>query len=75
MSICGKWRNQSMAAFVVEVIRRGSIIVDGVDSLEDAKDYIEKCYLVDEVKWDNFLEAGYGEEVWEIQTESEKTSH
>lgn len=65
MSICGKWRNQSMAAFKVEVFRRGMIIVDGVDCLEDAEAYIENCNPVDEVKWSDFVEAGHGEEVEE----------
>ena len=51
-----------MAAFKVEVIRRGIIVVDGVDSLEDAEAYIENCNTIDEVKWSDFLEAGNGEE-------------
>ena len=54
-----------MAAFKVEVIRREIIVVDGVDSLEDAEAYIENCNPVDEVKWSYFVEAGHGEEVWE----------
>ena len=32
-----------MAAYKVEVIRRGTIVVDDVDSLEDAEEYIENC--------------------------------
>ena len=51
-----------MAAFKVEVIRRGIIIVDGVNCLEDAEAYIENCNPVDEVKWSDFVEAGHGEE-------------
>lgn len=44
-----------MAIYKVEVIRRGTIIVDGVDSLEDAEEYIENCNPVDEVNWSDFL--------------------
>ena len=32
-----------MAAYKVEVIRRGTIVVDGVDSLENAEEYIEEA--------------------------------
>lgn len=52
-----------MAAFKVEVIRRGIIVVDGVDCLEDAEAYIENCNPIDEVKWSDSVEAGHGEEV------------
>lgn len=52
-----------MAAYKVEVIRRGVIVVDGVDSLEDAEEYIENCNPIDEIKWSDFLEVVRGEEV------------
>lgn len=39
----GKWRIRKMAAFKIEVIRRGTIIVDGADSVEDAAEYVETC--------------------------------
>ena len=60
-----EWRSKYMAAFKVEVFRRGIIIVDGVDCLEDAEAYIENCNPIDEVKWSDFVEAGHGEEVEE----------
>lgn len=44
-----------MAIYKIEVIRRGTIIVDNVDSLEDAEEYIENCNPVDEVNWSDFL--------------------
>lgn len=31
----GKWRIRKMASYKVEVIRRGTIIVDGVNSVEE----------------------------------------
>ena len=46
-----------MAVYRLTVIRKGMIIVDGVDSLEDAKEYIESCNPVDDVSWSDFLEA------------------
>lgn len=52
-----------MASYKIEVIRRGTIFVDDVDSLEDAQAYIEDCCPIDEVKWSDFLEAGNGEEL------------
>lgn len=54
-----------MAAYKVEVIRRGIITVNVIDSLEQAEEYIENCNPVDEVKWSDFLEVVYGEEVEE----------
>lgn len=54
-----------MAAYKVEVIRRGTIVVDGVDSLENAEEYIENCNPIDEVKWSDFVEIVCGEEVEE----------
>ena len=46
-----------MAVYRLKVIQRGTIIVDGVDSLEEAKEYIESCNPVDDVNWSGFLEA------------------
>lgn len=46
-----------MAVYRLEVIRRGIIEIDGVDSLENAKEYIENCNPVDEVNWSDFLET------------------
>lgn len=39
----GKWRIRKMSAYKIEVIRRGTIIVDGVNSGEDAAEYVETC--------------------------------
>ena len=56
-----------MATYRVNVIRKGTIIVDGVDSLEDAEEYIENCNPVDEISWSDFLECyGYGTEIKKI---------
>ncbi len=49
-----------MAIYRLKVIQSGTIIVDGVESLEDAKEYIESCNPVDEVNWSDFLEAMKG---------------
>ena len=46
-----------MAIYRLEVMRRGIIVVDGMDSLEDAEEYIESCNPADEVKWSDFLET------------------
>ncbi len=46
-----------MAVYRLKVIRKGTIIVDGVDSLEEAQEYIESCNPVDDVSWSDFLEA------------------
>lgn len=40
-----------MGIFRLKVKQRGTIVVDGVDSLEEAKEYIESCNPVDDVKW------------------------
>lgn len=45
-----------MAIYKLKVIQRGTIIVDGVDSLEDAEEYIKSCNPIDEVDW-SFLEV------------------
>ena len=49
-----------MGIYRLEVMRRGIIAVDGVESLEDAEEYIESCNPVDEVNWSDFLEAVQG---------------
>ena len=46
-----------MAIYKLKVIQRGTIIVDDVDSLEQAQEYIESCNPVDDVRWSGFLEA------------------
>ncbi len=46
-----------MAVYRLQVIRKGTIIVDGVDSLEEAQEYIESCNPVDDVSWSDFLET------------------
>ena len=38
-----------MGIFRLKVKQRGTIVVDGVDSLEEAKEYIESCNPVDAV--------------------------
>lgn len=59
----GKSRKRKMSAYKIEVIRRGTIIVDGVNSGEDAAEYIETCNPVDEVKWLDFVETVSCEEM------------
>lgn len=49
-----------MAIYRLKVIQRGTIIVEGVDSLQDAEEYIESCNPVDDVSWSGFLEAMQG---------------
>jgi len=49
-----------MAVYRLEVIRRGIVVVDDVDSLEDAEEYIENCNPVDEVNRSDFLEVMQG---------------
>ena len=46
-----------MAVYRLKVVQRGTIIVDGVDSLEQAEEYIENCNPVDDVNWSGFLEV------------------
>lgn len=53
----GKGEKRKMAIYKVKVIRRGTIIVDDVESLEDAEEYIESCNPIDEVRWSDFLET------------------
>lgn len=49
-----------MGIFRLKVLQRGTIIVDGVDSLEEAEEYLESCNPVDDVKWSGFLETMQG---------------
>ena len=49
-----------MGIFRLKVVQRGTIVVEGVDSLEDAEEYIESCNPVDDVKWSGFLETMQG---------------
>lgn len=49
-----------MGIFRLKVVQRGTIIVDGVDSLEEAEEYLENCNPADDVKWSGFLEAMQG---------------
>ena len=49
-----------MAIYKLKVIQRGTIIVDGVDSLEQAEEYIESWNPVDDVKRSGFLETMQG---------------
>ena len=49
-----------MGIFRLKVVQCGTIIVDGVDSLEEAEEYIESCNPVDDVKWSGFLETMQG---------------
>ncbi len=50
-----------MAIYRLKVIQSGTIIVDGVDSLEDAEEYVKSCNPAGEVNWSNFLEVMEGE--------------
>ena len=49
-----------MGFYRLKVVRHGTIIVDGVDSMEKAEEYIENCNPVDDVNWSDFLEVGQG---------------
>lgn len=49
-----------MGIFRLKVVQRGTIVVEGVDSLEDAEEYIESCNPVDDVNWSGFLEVMQG---------------
>ena len=49
-----------MGIFRLKVVQRGTIIVEGVDSLEDAEEYIESCNPMDDVSWSGFLETMQG---------------
>lgn len=46
-----------MAVYRLQVMRKGTIIVDGVDSMEEAQEYIESCNPIDDVSWSDFLET------------------
>lgn len=49
-----------MGIFRLKVVQRGTIVVDGVDSLEEAEEYLKRCKPVDDVKWSDFLEVMQG---------------
>lgn len=49
-----------MGRYKLKAIQRGTIIVDGVDSLEEAEEYVESCNPVDDVNWSGFLEVMEG---------------
>lgn len=49
-----------MGIYKLKVVQRGTIIVDGVDSLEEAEEYIESCNPVDDISWSGFLEVMEG---------------
>ena len=49
-----------MGIYKLKVVQHGTIIVDGVDSLKDAEEYIRSCNPVDKVKCSDFLEAMEG---------------
>lgn len=49
-----------MGIYKLKVVHCGTIIVDRVDSLEEAEKYIESCNPVDEVNWSDFLEVMEG---------------
>ena len=57
---CIKVEELEMGIYKLEVIRRGIVIVDDVNSLEDAKEYIENCHPVEEASWSDFLEVQEG---------------
>lgn len=46
-----------MAVYRLQVLRKGTIIVDDVESLEEAQEYIESCNPIDDVSWSDFLET------------------
>ena len=46
-----------MGIYRLKVVQHGTIIVDGVDSLEDAKEYIKSNRSVSDVIWSDFLET------------------
>lgn len=49
-----------MGIFRLKVVQRGTVIVEGVDSLEEAEEYLKNCNLVDDVNWSDFLEVMQG---------------
>ena len=50
-----------MGIFRLKVVQRGTIVVEGVDSLEDAEEYIESCNPVDDLSLEDkkFLSTNY----------------
>ena len=49
-----------MGIFRLKVVQHGTVIVDGVDSLEEAEEYLENCNPVDDVNWSGFFEVMQG---------------
>lgn len=49
-----------MATYRLKVVQSGTIIVDGVDSLEDAKEYIENYNPAGKANWSDHLEVMEG---------------
>lgn len=43
--------------FRLKVVQRGTVIVEGVDSLEDAREYIKNNRPVSDIIWSDFLET------------------
>lgn len=56
-----------MATYKLEVIRRGTIIVDDVEDLEQAEEYVEGCNPVDDVEWSDYLQVTGGTKLKIIQ--------
>lgn len=56
-----------MATYKLEVIRRGTIIVDDVEDLEQAEEYVEGCNPIDDVEWSDFLQVTGGTKMKIIQ--------
>ena len=46
-----------MSIFRLKVVQHGTVIVDGVDNLKEAEEYIKNCNPVDDVNWSGFLEV------------------
>lgn len=49
-----------MGIFRLKVVQHGTVIVDGVDRLEEAEEYLKNCNPIDDVNWSDFLEVMQG---------------
>ncbi len=49
-----------MGIFRLKVVQRGTVIVEGVDSLKEAEEYLKNCNPAYDVKWSGFLEIMQG---------------
>lgn len=49
-----------MGIFRLKVVQCGTVIVEGMDSLEEAEEYLKNCNPVDDVNWSDFLEVMQG---------------